>query len=183
MKNKKAILVIILSLLMIGIVCYGIYYFFKNNGDTIDVVQTDMDYVESSAQYIDKLEQPTPNIEVNTDKLPDTNGTITELDFDGFKDLFKSSKRSILFLDKTGCDACESFKPLFKNALESYDIKAYSIDVTDFSDDEIRNMYDYIYFAGTPVTYIIENGKVTHTFNGATSEEVIKAFLDLYYLR
>ena len=183
MSKNKIIVVVILSVIMLGIGCYGIYYFFKNNKDTVDVVQTDMEYVESSAAYVDKLEQPTPDIDVDYDELPATDGVLTELDFDAFVDLFRSSKRSILFLDKTGCAACETFKPLLKNALESYDITAYSIDVTDFADDEIRQMYDYIYFDGTPVTYIIENGKVTHTFNGATSEEVIKAFLDLYYLR
>lgn len=183
MKTKKNVLIMILVLVIFGILIYGCYYFFNNYKDTTDVVKTEMEYVESSADRIDKLEQPLPDVKVTEDDLPKTNGNLTELDFNGFTNLFKTTKRSILFLDKTGCAACETFKPLLTNALKDYNINAYSIDVTEFSEEEIRNMFDYIYFDGTPVTYIIENGKVIHTFNGSTSKEVIKAFIDVYYLR
>ena len=183
MKNRKKIIAGILVLFIFGVLIYGCYYFFNNYDDTTNIVKTEIEYVTSSADRIDKLEQPTPNVKVDLDTLPENDSTILEIDFNNFKKLFRTTKRSILFLDKTGCAACESFKPLLESALDDYNLNAYSIDITKFSEDEIRNTFDYIFFDGTPVTYIIENGKVTHTFNGSTSKEVIKAFLDIYYLR
>ena len=31
--------------------------------------------------------------------------------------------------------------------------------------------------------FIIDQGKVSHVFNGATSKETLQAFIDLYYVR
>ena len=66
-------------------------------------------------------------------------------------------------------------------------ITAAELPVKDLGTGSTCMMLDtgkkYIYFEGTPTTFIIDQGKVSHVFNGATSKETLQAFIDLYYVR
>ena len=68
-----------------------------------------------------------------------------------------------------------------KSALGNLGISAYEVNMSNL--DKTENIGNYLVVTGTPITYIIENGNVVHTFSGSTDAKTIEAFLDLYYVR
>lgn len=180
MDKKKYLVVGILSSVAGILLIYGLYYILSNRTSN-DEVSINLESVTSSADKVDKVPILDLDIEVTSDTLPDTDGSLTTIDFKTFKKLFTTSKRSILIITRTNCASCTVFLPIFKEALSSLGIEAYEIDLDNLSSGE--RVLDYIDYEGTPTTCIIENGNITHTFTGKTDKETIAAFLDLYYLR
>lgn len=182
MKNDKTKKIIIIGLIIVCVLLigYGIYYLLTNKSEE-NYVNTNFEAVTSSASKIDQIPSKELDIKVTTDTLPDTDGVLTEIDYDTFKKLFTTSRRSILILTKTGCFYCEAFLPNFMKALSDMGISAYEINMSNLKTGE--SVYTHINVLGTPTVYIIENGNVVHTFKGNTDTETIKAFLDLYYVR
>lgn len=180
MKKIQKIMIILLTLVAVGLICYTVYYLVtnKNSGDK---VKTDLEPATSHASSIDQLPIKDLDIKITTDTLPVTKGIVTELNFKDFKSLFSTSKKSILVVTKTGCSYCEAFRPQFKEALSNLGLNAYEVNISNLKSNE--NIGEYIAVYGTPITYIIENGNVTHTYSGYADTKVIEAFLDLYYLR
>lgn len=181
--DYKLLSIIILGIVLVGFIIYGVYYAINNYnaGQIVSVNENEVKYTLTSNQ-LDDLEQPKRD-EVTKDKnLPDTNDTLTELDFKNFKNLFNTSKKSILILIRTGCSYCEKYEPILKEALDYYNIKAYKINISNIDDLDALKLYDYINFTGTPTTYIIEKGNVTHTITGSTDLDTTKAFIEYFYL-
>lgn len=182
MNNKtKKVIVIFLSLLALGLIIYTVYYLLKNNSSEENAVNVNIEASESHAYQIDTIPIKDLNIKVTLDTLPEVKDVITTLDYKDFTNLFKTSKRSILVVTKTGCSYCEAFLPNLRESLTNLGINAYEVNISNLKNNE--NIGDFIALYGTPITYIIENGNVTHTFNGLTDTKTISAFLDLYYLR
>ena len=48
---------------------------------------------------------------------------------------------------------------------------------------ELNEMFNYIDFAGTPTTYVIEKGNAKHSLSGLVDSESLKAFIDYFYIR
>ena len=109
--------------------------------------------------------------------------TLNDIDFKTMKKLFQTTKKSILIIKKDNCSYCEEFLPEASKALEEMDVVAYTLNLTNLTLNESKSLLKYIYFEGTPTTFIIDQGKVSHVFNGATSKETLQAFIDLYYVR
>ena len=86
-----------------------------------------------------------------------------------------------MVVTKTGCSYCEEFLPELKQALGNLGISAYEVNISKMGKEE--NIGNFLVVTGTPITYIIENGNVVHTFSGSTDTKTIEAFLDLYYVR
>ena len=180
-KTKK-IIIILLTIIALGLVIYTVYYLLKNKDSSDDnTTKLNLDASVSHASQIDQIPIKDLNIKVTLDTLPEVTDVITPLDYKNFTNLFKTSKRSILVVTKTGCAYCEAFLPNLKEALTDLGLNAYEVNISNLKNNE--NVGDYIALYGTPTTYIIENGNVTHTFNGLTDTKTITAFLDLYYLR
>ncbi len=179
-KKIKIIIISLLSLIATGLVIYTVYYLVTNR-DTDDKVTTDLEPSTSHANQIDQIPIKDLDIKVTTDTLPEVKDVITTLDYKDFTKLFTTSKRSILVVTKTGCSYCENYLPNLKQALANLGLNAYEINMSNLNTKE--NLGDYIVVYGTPITYIIENGNVIHTYSGLTDTKTIEAFLDLYYLR
>lgn len=181
MKNNKIkiILVGILTLVAVFLVGFTIYYLLSNK-DT-NKVKTNLEATTSHANQVDQVPIKDLDIKVTLDTLPKTDGALTLLNFKDFTKLFQTNKRSVLVVTKTGCSYCEEFLPELKTALGNLGISAYEINMSNLSSDEVLG--EYLVVTGTPITYIIENGNVTHTFSGSTDTKTIEAFLDLYYVR
>ena len=161
-KSVQAILVSILTLVAVGLVIFTVYYLLSNKD-------------------VNKVPVKELDIKVTLDTLPNTDGILTELKYKDFTKLFQTSKRSILVVTKTGCGYCEEFLPELKSALGNLGISAYEVNMSNL--DKTENIGNYLVVTGTPITYIIENGNVVHTFSGSTDAKTIEAFLDLYYVR
>lgn len=181
MKNNKLkiISVAVLTLLAVGLIVFTVYYLISNK-DT-NKVTTKFEEATSHAKQIDQVPIKDIDSKVTLDTLPKTDGVLTELKFQDFTKLFQTSKRSVLVVTRTGCSYCEEFLPQLKTALGNLCISAYEVNMSNLGQNE--SLGKYIVVTGTPITYIIENGNVTHTFSGSTDTKTIEAFLDLYYIR
>jgi thioredoxin-related protein len=185
LNNKtKFYIVVTLILLCLTLTIFGTIYALKHNheGYVISTGDLPVKYTASSNQ-VDNITLPTPNITVTTDKLPNQTGTLTEVDLATFKKLFQSSTKSIVTLEKDGCSYCEDFEPKFVDALEYFSIKAYKINISKLSNDELSELYNYVDFTGTPTTYIVNNGNAVHSYTGTADVDTLAAFIEYFYVR
>ena len=183
MSNIRKIIIVILVITMFVFLGLGLNYMVKHYKKDEMNVKAQFDVVTPSTAYIDKLEQPSPNEEITLDTLPDVSATLNDIDFKTMKKLFQTTKKSILIIKKDNCSYCEEFLPEASKALEEMDVVAYTLNLTNLTLNESKSLLKYIYFEGTPTTFIIDQGKVSHVFNGVTSIEALQAFIDLYYVR
>ena len=184
--NKNTRLYIIIALLSVTVILtvFGTVYALKNNHKGYVISSGDLPVkFTADASQVDSITLPTPTVTVNLDTLPKTNGTLTDIDFKTFKLLFQTSKRSILTLEKDGCSYCQDFEPKFINALDYFKATAYKINISNLSEDELSEIYNYIDFTGTPTTYIISNGKAIHTYTGTADQDTLSSFIDYFYIR
>jgi thiol-disulfide isomerase/thioredoxin len=183
MKKVRLIIISILTILMVGLIIYNITYLFSNLKSDTDTSKLNINGLKSSKDMVDSIEQPNSQRKITLDTLPEVTDTLTEVDFTTFKKLFKTSKKSVLILEKTDCDYCIAYEPIFIEALTELEINAYKINISNLSNKDKVNIYDYLNYSGTPTVYIIENGNVTHTFEGLTDKDTTESFLDVFYLR
>ncbi len=184
MKRKDLILKVLMVLMIIMILGGCIYLFSqRNNLEQIDypTIDEESDYGNS---LIDQDKQPEPDVNVSDDtKLPSLTDTLTNINYNGFKKLFESTKKSMVVVVKDGCSFCKAFLPTLEDALNSLEQKIYVLNTSNLSIDEKKDLGNYIYIEGTPTTYVIKNGSVTGAIEGNKSEEIIKSWIELFYVR
>jgi len=180
--DKKYYLVGLLLIIIIGLLIYGVVFAFNhyNDSDKVKLNNIDGKYNLSSNQ-LDYLEQPNPNLKKISDSLPKVEDTITEIKVDTVKELFQTSKKSILVIVRNDCSYCQSFEPKLNEALKYYDVNAYKVNLSNNKNNS--DLFKYLDFDGTPATLIIDGSKVVHSLSGDTDIETIKAFIDYYYIR
>jgi thiol-disulfide isomerase/thioredoxin len=183
-KNIQSIIIIGLFVVMAGLITFGVIYTVRHyhDGEVLNSGDLPVKFTGDAAS-VDSIELPNPNLKITLDTLPDTDGTLTEINFKTMTKLFQTSKTSILVLEKTGCTYCEDFEPNFISALENYKLTAYKINISNFTTDELSELYNYLDFNGTPTTYIIRNGVAVHSYAGDADTDTISAFIDYFYIR
>lgn len=184
MKRKDLILKVLMVLMIIMILGGCIYLFSqRNNLEQIDypTIDEESDYGNS---LINQDKQPEPDVNVSDDtKLPSLTDTLTNINYNDFKKLFESTKKSMVVVVKDGCSFCKAFLPTLEDALNSLVQKIYVLNTSNLSIDEKKDLGNYIYIEGTPTTYVIKNGSVTGAIEGNKSEEIIKSWIELFYVR
>ena len=184
MKRKDLILKVLMVLMIIMILGGCIYLFSqRNNLEQIDypTIDEESDYGNS---LIDQDKQPEPDVNVSDEtKLPSLTDTLTNINYNDFKKLFESTKKSMVVVVKDGCSFCKAFLPTLEDALNSLEQKIYVLNTSNLSIDEKKDLGNYIYIEGTPTTYVIKNGSVTGAIEGNKSEEIIKSWIELFYVR
>ena len=183
-KNTKIITVGLLLILMISLLIYGIYYAIKNynRGDIKTINDIPATYSIGSDQ-LDKLEQPEVSETITLDTLPEAKEILQNISLKDIKKLFKTSKKSILFLVKNDCAYCDGFMPIIKDVLKELNINAYLINISEISINDYDELLNYINFSSTPTSYIIQNSKVLHTLSGSVDKDTLKSFIDYFYIR
>lgn len=92
----------------------------------------------------------------------------------------------ILVITQKQCSHCAEYKPVLKDVLYEYNLKAYEIDQKSLTDKEKAKLKDIASITGTPTTVFIENGSEIATatrINGATSKEkIISRFKAIGYI-
>lgn len=182
--NLKKYIIIIICILIIGLIVYGVFFAIKNHnrGDIKTVDNIKASYTINSDQ-LDSIKQPEVNEDVTLDSLPEAKNILQEIDVKTLKKLFKTSKKSILFLVKDDCQYCDAFLPIVNETLNDMNISAYKINVSEVTIAEYGELFNYINFEGTPTTYIIQNSKVLHTLTGGVDKDTLKSFIDYFYIR
>lgn len=65
----------------------------------------------------------------------------------------------VLYIGKNGCSACEEFNPKFTNIVNKYKVKVYYLDLSTYSDEELKYVTNNISFTGTPTVVFMIKGK------------------------
>ena len=183
-KNIKFYSILLLLLVAIGLIVYGVFYALKNynRGEIMTVNTVDLKKTISSDQ-LDSVTQPNPNLPLTLKELPKANNTINDIDFKTLKRLFQTDNKSILLLVKNDCDFCNQLNPIAEEVLKELNTKAYRLNLSKLSDSEVKELYNYIDYSGTPTTYVIDKGIAKHTLTGIVDKESLTAFIDYFYSR
>ena len=105
---------------------------------------------------------------------------ITDIDYSKLEEMINNKESFILEVVQTGCSHCEEFSPRFKAVLKTNDEEAYSLNLYNMTDDELKKFNELTTsVSGTPTVLYFEDGKETsHKINGAVSNEKIEEFLE-----
>ncbi len=109
-----------------------------------------------------------------------SNKVITDIDYSKLEEMIDNKESFILEVVQTGCSHCEEFSPRFKAVLKTNDEEAYSLNLYNMTDDELKKFNELTTsVSGTPTVLYFEDGKETsHKINGAVSNEKIEEFLE-----
>ena len=104
---------------------------------------------------------------------------ITFIDYEQYTKLIKSKATNIIVVGQTSCSHCIAFKPAINSVAGDYNITINYLNLTEMSQDEstkfFKSLEDIEYndpdflkdgSFGTPLTLIVENGKVISYFSG-----------------
>ena len=108
-----------------------------------------------------------------------SSNTITEIDYSKLDDMINNKESFILEVVQTGCRHCEEFSPRFKAILKTNDLEAYSLNLSNLTNEE-REKFSNLTTSvtGTPTVLFFEDGKETsNKISGAVSNEKIEEHL------
>lgn len=105
---------------------------------------------------------------------------ITFINYDEYKELIGAQDPNVIVIGQTGCSHCTSFKPAINAVADNYDITINYLNLTEMTEDESNSFFeslkdleyndpDFVEKGsfGTPLTIIVENGKITNYISGA----------------
>ena len=115
---------------------------------------------------------------------------LTFINYDEYDELINDSGTHIIVIGQTTCSHCIAFKPALNSVAEDYDLTINYLNITEISEDEYNNFSeslntieyndpDFVESGsfGTPLTLIVENGKVTRYVSGQrTKSQLVKEF-------
>ena len=98
------------------------------------------------------------------------------IDYEGFKKVARSNENKILVLGQTTCGYCIKAKPILNKIADEYGIEINYLNITNLSSEENGKLSKYVSYLGenewgTPLTLIVNNGKVLDSANGLLDEE------------
>ena len=105
---------------------------------------------------------------------------VTEINYSKLEDLINNKESFILEVIQTGCSHCEEFSPRFKAVLKTNEKEAYSINLYNMTEKELKKFNKLTTsVSGTPTVLYFEDGKETsHKINGSVPNEKIEDFLE-----
>lgn len=109
------------------------------------------------------------------------NSGFNKLTMDKYLELIKSEEKSIILVARPTCGYCEKFSPILKEAAEEMKLTINYVNTDEFTNedwDTFTNSLEYLAKEdwGTPLTIIVQNGKVIADNNGYVELEDIKTF-------
>ena len=126
------------------------------------------------------------NIKKDDSKSNNSNETVAledagfkEVTLDEYLDLIKKDEKSIILVARPTCSYCEAFAPILSEAKDDLGLTINYIDTDKFSSDDwttFNESLDYLSENewGTPLTLIVQNGKVVDANNGYVELDAIK---------
>lgn len=108
---------------------------------------------------------------ISNDKNEYENITISE-----FEKKVKNTDILKVYVYKTECNACQSFRPIINKVVKDKHVKLYAINIGD----KENNSYDFFEkynIQVTPTMMIYKNGKLIKSHEGVQSEEMLTDFL------
>lgn len=116
-----------------------------------------------------------------TDEVSLETAGFNELSIDNYLKMLKEDEKNIILIARPTCSYCEMFTPILKQAADDMDLVINYVNTDEFSSDDWEKFESSLsYFSendwGTPLTLIVQNGKVVADNGGYTDIETIKKF-------
>lgn len=131
----------------------------------------------------------------NSEMIPDdavysAEKNITFIDYSEYEKLISNNKTNIIVVGQTGCSHCIAIKPALNTVAGDYNITINYLNLTDLTEEESNNFSESLKTIeyndedflqdgsfGTPLTLIVENGKVKSYLSGErTISQLVKEF-------
>ncbi len=112
--------------------------------------------------------------------------TVKEIDFATLESKIENKDTFILEVVQTGCSHCEEFSPVFRSVLGKYNLKGYSINLSNLTEEEKDKLYEITEVEGTPTVCFFKKGneEVMNKIVGAVSnKEVVNKLKDAKYIK
>ena len=152
-------------------------------GEVIDVAEG---YTEGSA-YVEFFAS---NEMIPEDAVYSEEAYLTFINYDEYEELIAESKKQIVVVGQTTCSHCIAIKPALNSVAEDYDLTINYLNITEMTEEESNKFTDSLKTIeyndpdfvesgsfGTPLTLIIENGKVVNYISGArTKSQLVREF-------
>lgn len=102
--------------------------------------------------------------------------------YEDIKNTFESKKKELVVVCQSSCQYCIMFKPVLMSIADEYGVKINYMNYNEIEEQEELGEYlsKYKEFQGdwgTPLTIVVENGKIINSFDGYTNEEEYVKFL------
>ena len=95
----------------------------------------------------------------------------TEIDYNKLLDMENNKATFALFIGKTSCPSCDTFKTVLKKSYKySKEAPIYYIDLDKLSDDEYIDFHSKYSYEGTPTVTIVIDGKFS-IYNSVTGSD------------
>lgn len=107
-------------------------------------------------------------------------GKLTEISFSKFEEKIEKEDSFVLLVWRTGCAHCELFEPKLKQIIGKYNLKIYSINLTELTETENAKLENKTFVKGTPTTLVFEKGKRVDGIVGNKEEKDVIEFLKNY---
>ena len=95
----------------------------------------------------------------------DSSEFFIELTGTELKEKVENKESFILVVTRSGCQYCEKYKPIFRETVEEYKVKAYFINTAKFNKDETNFYHSHFNVQTTPQTLFINEGEETTVSN------------------
>ena len=96
---------------------------------------------------------------------------LIDIDYATFISMVNNGDDFIVEVVQTGCSNCTAFSPKFEAVLTEYQITAYSLNISEFSDTDRNTFIDEYDVDGTPTVMFFEEGKETSTMKRLTGNQ------------
>ena len=153
------------------------------NGEVIDVLEG---YTEGK----DLIEFFKDTEILEEDATYSAEKNINYINYSDYENLISNSSSNIIVIGQTTCSHCIAIKPALNTVAQNYNLVINYLNLTDINDEETDSFFETLKTIeyndedflkdgsfGTPLTLIVENGKVKHYISGErTISQLTKEF-------
>ncbi len=107
---------------------------------------------------------------------------IKEITIEEYQMRLEHKEKMLVLVASNKCGICKNYEPILNEVLEEKNIRAYKIDIANFTKSEESELFNSLFnITGVPVTFIVENGEIKTSQTGGKSKEITKEFLNNNY--
>ena len=146
-----------------------------------------------------KYEKPSNNTEVESNIAEKNLGEIIEIsDYASLENYLSLDEINFLVIGKSGCEFCESYKPVLKEIAKNYEVKILYVDTTKLSSEDLNSLRNseiiipaectdshldehLTYSFGTPLTLFIKNYDTINCIRGYKNYNETKNIVEYVY--
>ena len=160
----------------------------KEFGTPYTIVVKDGKVVDSLHGYVDEVELLS-FLKKHSFVDDSAELSLNYIDYNGFKGVAKSNENGILVLGQTTCGYCIKAKPILTKIADEYGIVINYLNITNLTSEENGKLSKYVSYLGenewgTPLTLIVNDGKVINSANGLLDYDgYVKLFKDNGFIK